>query len=110
MSSLKLNQFNNSFQVDDKHGHTRLMLTKLVFIDHPTEKLLTGLRLEIQDENEIILFNELIAPFLKNELPEKVAYIHQEFAIYNHLTVRLATAEPDTKFAAEIHFDLKKQD
>ena len=96
--------------MDDKHGHTRLMLTKLVFTDPPTEKLLAGLRLEIQDENEIILFNESIAPFLMKELPGKVAYIHREFAIYNHLTVRVTTTEPDIEFAAEIYFVLKKHD
>ena len=106
MTSIRLTHFNSSFQVDDKHDHKKLIITKLDFSVHPEERIPPGIRLEIQDENEIILFEEFIEPFLMKELASKVAYIHREFAIFNHLTVRLATEEPDEEFEADVYFIL----
>ncbi len=106
MSSLHLSHLNSSFKVDDKHGHTRLIITKLDFSMHPDTIIPEGLRLEVVDENELVLLSELIAPFLMKELAGKVAYIHQEFAIFNHLTIRLITDEADIAFETEVYFVL----
>lgn len=107
MSTVHLSNFNNSFRVENKHDHTVLVLSKVVFILQPGKIVHPSLSLQVVDEHELPLFSELLAPLAKKEGDETVAYIQQEFSIWQQLHVRLITHEPDIEFEVELYFTFK---
>lgn len=107
MRSVHLNNFNNSFRVENNHNHTALLLSKLVFILPPGGIVPPSLSLQVVDENELPLFNELVAPLAKKEGHETIAYLHQEFSIWEHLQVSLITHVSDIRFEVELYFTLQ---
>ncbi|KAA5542006.1 hypothetical protein [Adhaeribacter rhizoryzae] len=63
--------------------------------------------LQVVDENELPLFNELVAPLAKKEGHETVAYLHQEFSIWDHLQVSLITHASGINFEVKLYFTLQ---
>jgi hypothetical protein len=109
MNQLLLSHISKGFVLDDKHGHTKLKIHQL---RHRSGLSLAHLRLEVLDQNELVLFSKPLTDYLQADIGTSVAILKEEVAIYNHLTVRLMANDwipigMPMEFEAELQYETR---
>lgn len=104
MDSVKLNNLNTTFKVDDRHGHTVLLISSLVIISHQQGQVLPPIRLQVIDQKELGLYSALISDLSEDYNPE--VKVDKQFAIFNYLKIEVIAMEPGLEYEVEVYFSL----
>jgi hypothetical protein len=105
--TVRLNKYNPSVTLPEKHGHETVRILKMVPTRGSARDLAStsSLRLEVIDQHGLPLFSKPLSDFQQEQADRQEIRVNEQFAVRDHLTIRLASDEEKPDFEVDVHFE-----